>query len=315
MSEDSPSIIRVKNLTKSYGGFEALRGIDFEVQRGEVFGFLGPNGAGKTTAIRCMLDLIRPSSGSLLVAGHDPQRDPVAVRALCGYLPGELRLDENITVSNALSFFRQLRGGTTACHRRADVLSERLELDTTSKIKNLSKGNKQKIGIVSAFMHEPELLLLDEPTSGLDPLVQKTVMELVAEVQQEGATVFFSSHVLSEVQAVAGRVAIIRGGRIVEVSETSELSARGTVEVRVCFDGPVVFEKDQLAAFPGVKLITSDPAGRFMEFSVRGSMDGLVKCLAAYPVATLETRQCGLEEVFHAHYGKEQEKATNSPFQ
>ena len=309
MSKVCHSVIRVENLAKSYGGVQALGGIGFRVQRGEIFGFLGPNGAGKTTAIRCMLDLIRPSSGLLRIVGHDPQRDPVAVRARCGYLPGELRFDENITVNSALRFFQQLRGGDSACRRRAEALSERLELNTAAKIKNLSKGNKQKIGIVAAFMHEPELLLLDEPTSGLDPLVQQSVMELVAEVQQGGATVFFSSHVLTEVQAVAGRVAIIRDGRIVEVAATSDLSARGTVEVRVAFANPVTLEKGQLGALPGVELINSDADGRFIELSVKGGMDGLVKWLSQYPVASLETRRCGLEQAFHAHYGSEWEKA------
>jgi ABC-2 type transport system ATP-binding protein len=309
MSKVCHSAIRVENLAKSYGGFRALHGIGFEVQRGEVFGFLGPNGAGKTTAIRCMLDLIRPSSGLLRIAGLDPQRDPVAVRSRCGYLPGELRLDENITANAALRFFRHLRGGDSACRRRAEALSERLELNTALKIKNLSKGNKQKIGIVAAFMHEPELLLLDEPTSGLDPLVQQTVMELVAEAQQGGATVFFSSHVLTEVQAVAGRVAIIRDGRVVEVATTSDLSARGTVEVRVAFADPVILEKAQLAGLAGVELIHSDDDGRFIQLAVTGKMDALVKWLAGYPVASLETRQCGLEQAFHAHYGSEQEPA------
>jgi ABC-2 type transport system ATP-binding protein len=309
MSKACHSVIKVENLAKSYGGFQALSGIGFEVKRGEIFGFLGPNGAGKTTAIRCMLDLIRPSSGLLRIVGYDPQRDPVAVRARCGYLPGELRLDENITVNSALRFLRQLRGGDSACRRRAGALSERLELNTASKIKNLSKGNKQKIGIVAAFMHQPELLLLDEPTSGLDPLVQQTVMELVAEAQQGGATVFFSSHVLTEVQAVAGRVAIIRDGRIVEVAATSDLAARGTVEVRVVFAAPVILEKSQLAGLAGVELIYSDDDGRFIQLAVTGKMDALVKWLAGYPVASLETRQCGLEQAFHAHYGSEQEPA------
>lgn len=312
MSKACHSVIKVENLAKSYGGFQALSGIGFEVKRGEIFGFLGPNGAGKTTAIRCMLDLIRPSSGLLRIVGYDPQRDPVAVRARCGYLPGELRLDENITVNSALRFLRQLRGGDSACRRRAGALSERLELNTASKIKNLSKGNKQKIGIVAAFMHQPELLLLDEPTSGLDPLVQQTVMELVAEAQQGGATVFFSSHVLTEVQAVAGRVAIIRDGRIVEVAATSDLSARGTVEVRVVFAAPVILENAQLVALPGVELINSDDDGRVIQLAVTGKMDALVKWLADYPVASLETRRCGLEQAFHAHYGSEREKADPS---
>jgi ABC-2 type transport system ATP-binding protein len=309
MSKDCQAVIRVENLTKSYGGFRALCGIDFEVQRGEIFGFLGPNGAGKTTAIRCMLDLIRPSAGLLRVVGRNPQQEPVAVRERCGYLPGELRFDENITVNEALGFFRQLRGGDSACRRRAGALSERLELNTASKIKNLSKGNKQKIGIVAAFMHAPELLLLDEPTSGLDPLVQQTVMDLVREAQHGGDTVFFSSHVLTEVQSVAGRVAIIRDGRIVEVATTSELSARGTVEVRVVFADPVNIDVAQFTALPGVERINCEDGGRVLELAVNGTMDTLVKLLAQYPVEYLETRRCGLEEAFHSHYEGQRGKA------
>jgi ABC-2 type transport system ATP-binding protein len=256
-----------------------------------------------------MLDLIRPSAGLLRVLGHDPQQEPVAVRERCGYLPGELRLDENITVNTALGFFRELRGGGSACRRRAGELSDRLELNTGSKIKNLSKGNKQKIGIVAAFMHEPELLLLDEPTSGLDPLVQQTVMDLVCEAQHGGATVFFSSHVLTEVQSVAGRVAIIRNGRVVEVAATSELSARGTVQVRVVFADPDKVDVPQFDALPGVELINCGDGGRVLELAVNGTMDTLVKLLAQYPVEYLETRRGGLEEAFHSHYEGEREKA------
>ena len=223
MSKVCHSVIRVENLEKSYGGFRALRGIGFEVQRGEVFGFLGPNGAGKTTAIRCMLDLIRPSSGLLRIAGLDPQRDPVAVRARCGYLPGELRLDENITAHAALRFFRHLRGGDSACRRRADALSERLELNTASKIKNLSKGNKQKIGIVAAFMHEPELLLLDEPTSGLDPIGTREMKDLILRLRDQGKTVLMCSHLLADVQDVCDRIAILYQGELKELGRVDNL--------------------------------------------------------------------------------------------
>src|SRR5262245_9220394 len=165
-----PLALMTRGLSKSYGDVQALRGVDLEVRRGEIFGFLGPNGSGKTTTIRCLLDLIRPSGGSLRVLGLDPQAEPVAVRARVGYLPGELRLDDNLTADGVLRFFNRLRGG------RADPafirqLAERLGLDLTTPIKNFSKGNKQKVGVVQALMHRPELLLLDEPTSGLDPLV------------------------------------------------------------------------------------------------------------------------------------------------
>ena len=308
MNKDSEPVIRAENLTKGYGSFLALRGIDLEVRRGEVFGFLGPNGAGKTTAIRCMLDLIRPGGGLLRVLGRDPQLEPVAVRERCGYLPGELRLDENAPVNLVLSFFQQLRGGSARCRKRANELSERLGLKLDSKIKNLSKGNKQKVGIVAAFMHTPELLLLDEPTSGLDPLVQQTVLNLVSEARRGGATVFFSSHVLAEVQSIAERVAIIRNGKIVEVGTTSELSAKGMVRVRVVLADMAEVTAGEFDSLTGVSLTKSEKSGHVFELKVEGGMDALVKMLAKYPVESLETRRPGLEELFHSHYGKREEK-------
>ena len=184
--------IYTKNFTKSYGSFLALKGIDLEVRTGEIFGFLGPNGAGKTTAIRCMLDMIRRDGGDLKILGHDPESEPVIVRSLCGYLPGELRLDENTSVKSTLNYLRRLRNGGSTCKEKILNLAQRLDLNLASKVKNLSKGNKQKLGIIAAFMHEPQLLLLDEPTSGLDPLVQQTVLELVKEAKAMGSTVFFS---------------------------------------------------------------------------------------------------------------------------
>ena len=184
--------IYTKNFTKSYGSFLALKGIDLEVRTGEIFGFLGPNGAGKTTAIRCMLDMIRRDGGDLKILGHDPESEPVVVRSLCGYLPGELRLDENTSVKSTLNYLRRLRNGGSTCKEKILNLAQRLDLNLASKVKNLSKGNKQKLGIIAAFMHEPQLLLLDEPTSGLDPLVQQTVLELVKEAKAMGSTVFFS---------------------------------------------------------------------------------------------------------------------------
>jgi len=206
-----------QGLQKSYGRVKALRGVDLQVKCGEIFGFLGPNGAGKTTTIRCMLDLIRPNGGTLRVLGIDPQAQPVLVRSRVGYLPGELHIDDNFTVERALLYLNRLRGGKVdwAYMRQ---LAGRIDLDLKMAIKNLSKGNKQKVGVVQALMHRPELLLLDEPTFGLDPLVQQEVLRMVIEAQQAGATVFFSSHILSEVQEIAERVAIIRKGVVVEVA-------------------------------------------------------------------------------------------------
>jgi ABC-type Na+ transport system ATPase subunit NatA len=194
--------IKVEGLTKSYGRVQALRGIDLEVERGEIFGFLGPNGAGKTTTIRCLLDAIRPNSGTIRVLGMDPQADPVAVQRSIGYLPGELQLYDNLTAEGLFHYLNSLRGGK-AEWKHVEQLAERLELDIRRRIKNLSSGNKQKVGVIQALMHRPELLLMDEPTRGLDPLIQQEVLGILREAQSDGATVFFSSHILSEVQAAA----------------------------------------------------------------------------------------------------------------
>lgn len=285
-------------LTKSYGHVRALRGVTLEVRRGEVFGFLGPNGAGKTTTIRCVLDLIRPSGGTVRVLGLDPQADPVAVRARVGYLPGELRFDDNMRVEGALRFLNRLRGNH-ADWGFARRLAERLDLDLGTPIRNLSKGNKQKVGVVQALMHRPELLLLDEPTSGLDPLVQREVLRMIAEAREAGATVFFSSHILSEVEDVAERVGIIRAGRVVEVAETASLIQRAVCRVRVRFKQPV--DSAALARLPGVTVLaTDDGAGVLVQ--VAGEMDGLIKALAGFPVRDFETERPSLEEIFLAYY-------------
>lgn len=296
--------IMTRGLAKSYGRVQALRGIDLEVRRGEIFGFLGPNGAGKTTAIRCLLDLIRPDSGTIRVLDIDPQADPVAVQARVGYLPGELQMYDGLTGEGQLRYLNELRGGK-ADWDYVQELADRLELDLKRRIKNLSKGNKQKVGVVQAFMHRPELLLLDEPTLGLDPLIQQEVLRLLAEAQQDGATVFFSSHILSEVQAAAERVAIIRNGEIVEVAETASLINRALHRVQVRFKQPV--NGDVLAGVPGVTLLSRDD-GSSMTLQVEGEMDGLIKALAAFPVSAFETERPSLEEIFLAYYetaGKE----------
>ncbi|MCS7352148.1 MAG: ABC transporter ATP-binding protein [Anaerolineae bacterium] len=290
--------IEIHGLTKSYGRVRALRGVDLAVQRGEIFGFLGPNGAGKTTTIRCMLDLIRPDGGTIRILGLDPQKDPVTVRARTGYLPGELYLDENLTVEEALHLFNALRRG------RADWsfvrrLAERLDLDLHQRIRNLSKGNKQKVGVIQALMHRPELLLLDEPTLGLDPLMQREVLRLLREAQAEGATVFFSSHILSEVEAVADRVAIIRQGVIVEVAEIAVLLQRSVRRVRVHLKAPV--DSDPLSRLPGVRVLEREDQTALL-LQVEGDMDPLIKALAALPVRDLEVERPSLEEIFMMYY-------------
>ena len=290
--------LMAQGLKKSYGKVRALRGVDLEVRRGEIFGYLGPNGAGKTTTIRCLLDLIRPDGGAVRVLGRDPQADSVAVRARTGYLPGELQLDPNITVEGALRYFNALRGNKVDWGF-ARQLTGRLDLPLKPAIKNLSHGNKQKVGIVQALMHRPELLLLDEPTLGLDPLMQHEVLHLITEAKENGATVFFSSHIMSEVEAVAERVAIIRKGVIVEVAETALLINRALHRARVRFKQPV--DMGSLANVPGVTVLSQDD-GTSVLLEVEGEMDGLIKALAALPVSAFETERPSLEEIFLAYY-------------
>lgn len=300
----SPTMaITTSGLTKAYGRVQALRGVDLAVAKGQIFGFLGPNGAGKTTTIRCLLDLIRPQAGAIRILGLDPQADPVAVRARVGYLPGELNLDSNYTAEQTLRYFNSLRGNETDWSF-VRQLAQRLHLDLTTPIKNLSKGNKQKVGIAQALMSRPELLLLDEPTAGLDPLMQQEVYRLLKEARAAGATIFFSSHILSEVEAIADHIAIIRDGLIVEEAEPHQLVSMALRRIRIRFQeavNPVL-----LADVPGVSLLAQNDLHATVQ--VEGELDGLIKALAVYPVSDLETERPSLEEVFLAYY--EGEKAT-----
>lgn len=293
--------IYTRGLLKSYGSVKALLGVDLSVDCGEIFGFLGPNGSGKTTTIRCLLDLIRPDGGEVRVLGIDPQKDPVAVRSRVGYLPGELALESNFTVKGQLRYLNRLRGRVVDW-AYAQQIAERIELDLKMPIKNLSKGNKQKVGVVQALMHKPDLLMLDEPTFGLDPLMQQEVLRLVAEAKQRGATIFFSSHILSEVQEIADRVAIIRKGVVVEVAETKTLINRSLRRAKIRFKEPV--DASGLAELPGVTIISQDDGVNAM-LQVEGEMNGLIKALASYPVSDFETDRPSLEEIFLAYYESE----------
>jgi len=294
----SEPAIRTVGLAKNYGDVRALRGLDLEVRRGEIFGFLGPNGAGKTTTIRCLLDMIRPSGGKAEVLGFDPQRDSVEVRSRVGYLPGELRLYGYMKAGAMLRLLNGQRGGKTDWED-VEELAERLGLDLNTQIKNLSKGNKQKVGVVQAFMHQPELLIMDEPTSGLDPLVQQEVFSMIQEARAKGATVFFSSHVLSEIEEIADRVGIIRQGILVESANPADLIERALHRVTVRFREPV--EWKPLTQVPGVELFNAED-GVTISLQVEGEMDALVKSLAEYPISSIETERPSLEEAFLVYY-------------
>ncbi len=296
MTDDKAIVAR--GLVKSYGRIRALRGVDLEVERGELFGFLGPNGAGKTTTIRCLLDLIRPNAGEIRVFGLDPQAASVMVRNRTGYLPGELSMEEGLKVEGQLRYFSDLRGNKIDWGYVRE-LARRLDLDLTMPIKNLSKGNKQKVGVVQALMHRPELLLLDEPTAGLDPLMQQEVYRLLREAQADGATVFFSSHIISEVEALADRVAIIREGVIVEEARPSQLVSMAIRRIWIRFRRQV--DPTPLATVDGVTLL-SESNGLRAHLQVEGELDGLIKALAEFPVSDLEMERPSLEEIFLAYY-------------
>ena len=292
------SSILIKGLEKSYGSFQALFGVDLEVNQGEILGFLGPNGAGKTTTIRCLLDQIRPQAGEIRVLGLDPQKDPVKVQRRTGYLPGELRLEDSLRVNQYLRYLKELRGNQID-ERYLKGLIERLELDTSRRIRNLSSGNKQKVGVVQALMHQPELLILDEPTSGLDPLIQQEVYQLLREAQSRGTTVFFSSHILSEVEVLADRVAIIRRGVIVEKSTPGKLMEMSIRQVNIRFLERI--DPAPLKGIPGVKLI-SETSRDQISLQVEGNLDQLIKTLAQFPVKDLSTTSHSLEEIFLKYY-------------
>jgi len=296
-------IVRAEGLTKFYGANRGILDVDFSVDAGEVFGFLGPNRAGKTTTIRLLLDLIRPSSGRLSVFGLDSRRQSVAIRRRLGYLPGDFRLYERMTGRELLRFFGHLRGLDDTS--RGERLARRLDLDLDRRIKELSRGNRQKVGLVQAFMHEPDLLVLDEPTSGLDPLVQETFYELVEEATRRGGTVFLSSHVLSEVQHVADRVALIREGRLELVDTVDNLRTRSLTHVEASFAEPP--PRDAFADVPAAREL--DRHGDVVRFALDGEIDPLLKALARFHVRALDVHEADLEDIFMALYRGEGEHA------
>ena len=288
--------IRAEGLTKSYGSSRGVVDLTFEVERGEVFGYLGPNGAGKTTTIRLLLDLIRPTRGRAVVLGLDARRESVKVRRHVGYVPGELALYPRLTGREHLSFYAGLHGGVDPGH--VDELVERLDLDLDRPVADLSRGNRQKVGLVQALMHRPELLVLDEPTSGLDPLVQREFYRLVRERTAAGGTVLLSSHVLSEVEHVADRVAIVREGRLVVVEDVAGLKARAVRRLVVHFAAPV--DSAPFASLPGVRSVEAD--GTALRLEVEGSLDTLVKAIAAHEVIDIVSHEPDLEEIFLSYY-------------
>jgi ABC-2 type transport system ATP-binding protein len=292
-------VVRIKSLSKRYGRVCALDDLSLDVRAGEVLGFLGPNGAGKTTTLRLLMGYLRPTAGSALVLGLDAWQDRAKLHARTGYLPGDLRLWPRLTtgeIARHLALLRGLGGDPGIAH-----MAKRLDLDLDRRVGDLSKGNRQKVGVLLALLGDPDLMLLDEPTSGLDPLVQQEFHGLLRERVDAGAAVLLSSHVLSEVERVADRVAIIRSGRLLMLETMAGLreKARHTVEVRFEVPPP----PDAFAAVPGIKDVRLD--GTVLRCSMQGVVDPLVKALSRYQVVDLNSREADLEDTFLTLYGEE----------
>jgi ABC-2 type transport system ATP-binding protein len=292
--------IRTEQLVKTYGRNRGLTGLDLQVETAEVYGFLGPNGAGKSTTIRLLLDLIRPTSGTAQVLGMDPRADGVALRRRIGYLAGDFIVDGRQTGRELLTYLGNLRGGVPKA--RITELAERLDLDLGRRIKGLSKGNRQKVGVVQAFMHSPELLILDEPTSGLDPFLQQEFVAMVREAKAAGQTVFMSSHVMSEVQQTADRVGIIRDGRLVTVERVEDLRERAVRRVEIVFGAPVAAA--EFEAVPGISDVVV--SGERLRCRLDGRADALIKAASRHTVISLLSEEPDLEELFFSYYSREE---------
>ncbi len=286
--------IRTKGLSKRYGSTLALDGLDLSVGEGEVYGYLGPNGSGKTTTIRLLLGLHRPSDGRAELFGLDAWSDPVAAHRRVAYVAGEPFLWPSLTSAETFEFLARLHGGTDVSYR--DVLVERFQLDSHKKIRALSKGNRQKVQLVAALATRADLLLLDEPTSGLDPLMEVAFRDCVKEAKERGQTVFLSSHILNEVEALCDRVGILREGKLVDEGTLKELRHLAVQTVEVTFAG----QAPELPPLAGVHVQRAGPNA--LRFEVSGSVGPLIAALAEHPVMTLSSREPSLEEIFLHHY-------------
>jgi ABC-2 type transport system ATP-binding protein len=290
--------IEAVGLTKYYGDTPGIVDLDLEVMTGEIFGFLGPNGAGKSTTIRTYLDLLHPSSGTVTILGYDSHEESVDIRQRTGYLPGDLAMYDDMTAREMLRYFSSLRGVDTTA--RVEELADRLQLDLDIKIGSYSSGNRQKVGIVQAFMHDPELLILDEPSTGLDPLMQQEFYQMLDEVRQAGRTVFLSSHILPEVERTADRIGIVRDSRLVTVQTVDDLKARARRRFQIVFAeqiSPAVF-----AELPGVQSAMSSHDGYGVDILIEGPVDGLLGKAAEHRMENVISHEGDLEEAFLAFY-------------
>ena len=294
------AVIETQRLRKYYGSRRGLESLNLEVRQGEVYGYLGPNGAGKSTTIRILVDLIRPTSGSASVLGVEPRAGGASLRKRLGYLPGDFVVDGGQTAHELLTHLGYLRGRVPSA--RITELAERLNLDLDIRIRSLSKGNRQKVGLIQAFMHEPELLILDEATSGLDPLLQQTFLAMIREAKASGQTVLMSSHVLSEVQHSADRIGIIRDGALVAVEAVETLRERAVRRVEIRFDPPVP-PPEVFIGLEGIGDVSLD--GPILHCRMAGHADALIKAAARYAVESIVVEEPDLEELFLTYYQRQ----------
>jgi ABC-2 type transport system ATP-binding protein len=299
------TIIQTNQLTKSYGRNRGILAVTFAIQEGEVFGFLGPNGAGKTTTMRTLMGLLHANSGSAMIGGLDCWKESTAVKKLVGYLPGEFAFDPGLRGAQIIEYLGHLRGGVDQAYVRA--LVERLGLDPSKRFREYSHGNKQKVGLVQAFMHKPRLLILDEPTSGLDPLNQQEFYRMVAEVRAEGRTVFLSSHILPEVEHTCDRVAIIREGRLVKIDHVSALKDIHQHDVEISFPGPT--SMDWFKHVEGVVSVAQGADERTLQLNVQGALTEIIRVASDHHATNMVTREPTLEEVFLRFYEPEQQSS------
>lgn len=296
--------IHTEGLTKFYGKQRGVLDVNLDVQQGEVFGYLGPNGAGKTTTIRILLDFIHPSRGRATILGLDTHQKSCEIRGRIGYLPGELALYDKLTGAELLRYVSHLRGGVD--WKYVEELAVQLEYDLSQRIRSLSHGNKQKLGLLQAFMHKPELLILDEPTIGLDPLMQQEFYRLITEAKGEGRTVFLSSHIMPEVERVCDRVGIIREGQLIAVENIEALKARALRRLEIHFATPV--PQEAFADVAGVRDVSVQNS--ILSCTVVGTLDALVKAAAQFEVVNLISHEPSLEEIFLAYYSGDDDNAT-----
>lgn len=297
------SVIETSRLTKTYGKDRGIKDVDLTVNEGEVFGFLGPNGAGKTTTVRTLLGFMKPTDGRAEVFGLDIQKDSVAIRSMVGNLPGEFALEDRMTGDQLLKFFARLRGVKNLDY--AYEIADRIDADLKRPMRRLSRGNKQKIGLVQAMFHKPPLLILDEPTGGLDPLVQEEFLKIIDETREEGRTVFFSSHTLGEVERVCDRVGIIREGELTAVENTDDLINKSFRHVNLVFaDALNAEEAERFANLGGVEGFSRN--GAELTFDLHGNLDALIKLAARHELVDMMYERPSLEEIFLAYYGDEE---------